>query len=67
MNRCSPIELRKALEVAHKYAATGVDFVSIPVRNQEHKEELVEQMKKALSDIVSDAEKLEANATIPFP
>ena len=41
MKKCDPMEMRKNLEVVEVLKNAGIDFVPIPVKNQEHKEELV--------------------------
>jgi len=47
--RCSPVEMRKNLEIADLFKKYGIDFVAVPVRNQDHKNELI-----ALCDEVLD-------------
>ena len=39
--RCSPVEMRKNLEIAQLFKKYGIDFVAVPVRDQDHKTELI--------------------------
>ena len=41
MNKCSPVEMRKNLEVVEQFKKHGIDFVAIPVKSQDHKNELI--------------------------
>ena len=41
MNKCSPIEMRKNLDVAEHLKNAGIDFVCVPAKNQAHKDELI--------------------------
>jgi hypothetical protein len=57
MNRCSPVEMRKNLEITELFKKTGVDFVPIPARNAEHKKELIKVMEDAFNEIIAEYEK----------
>jgi TRAP-type C4-dicarboxylate transport system substrate-binding protein len=54
MDRCSPVEMRKNLEVVEQFKKAGVDFVAMPARDQEHKKELIEQAYKILDEEAID-------------
>ena len=41
MNKCSPIEMRKALDMAKLLSDAGVEFVAMPVLNDAHKKQLL--------------------------
>lgn len=41
IERCSPTEMRKNLEMVHQFERIGLDFVPIPVKSAEHKQELM--------------------------
>ena len=56
MEKCSPIELRKNLLVVKQLSNLGLDFVSIPVKNLEHKLELTNQLNSALEEITAEIE-----------
>ncbi len=56
MNRASPVEIRKALEVANAYAKAGICFVPMPILNDKHNNELVHQADKVLEDMIKMAE-----------
>lgn len=51
MNRASPSDLRKALEVAHLYAKMGINFVPVPVLNTAEQNELADRAVAALEKI----------------
>jgi hypothetical protein len=51
MNKCSPAEMRKNLEVVKAYKQHGVDFVAIPAKNEGHKNELIQQANSILADL----------------
>tara|TARA_R110000850_G_scaffold262638_1_gene391325 strand:+ start:311 stop:502 length:192 start_codon:yes stop_codon:yes gene_type:complete len=57
MNKCSPVEMRKNLEVAEHLKNAGIDFVCVPAKNQKHKGELIllgqsilEEMAKSINN-----------------
>ena len=41
MNKCSPIEMRKALDTVKLLSDAGVEFVAMPVLNEQHKKQLL--------------------------
>lgn len=51
IERCSPTEMRKNLDIAHKFEKIGLDFVPIPVKSAEHKQELLKLLKLTLDEI----------------
>ncbi len=55
MERCSPVEMRKNLEVVDKLRKFGLDFVAVPVRDDDHKNELIAQSSEALEYLVEKA------------
>ena len=44
MERCSPVEMRKNLEVVEQFRKDGIDFVPVPVKDADHKKELLTQV-----------------------
>jgi hypothetical protein len=52
MSKCSPVESRKNLEVATMYVKYGIDFVAVPVRDQEHKSKLLTEAQKIIQEII---------------
>ena len=56
MEKCSPVEMRKNMEVAELFKRTGIDFVPMPARNSEHKQELIKQMKSSFNAIIAESE-----------
>jgi len=56
MNRCSPVEMRKNLEVVDTFKRNGIDFVAIPVIDKDHKNKLIEQGRKVFDDMIEEAE-----------
>ena len=56
IERASPSDLRKALEVAQLLAKNGIDFVPVPVADSESKAHLVEISAVALAAMGAKAE-----------
>jgi len=56
MNRCSPVEMRKNLEVVNQFKKYGIDFVAVPVKNQDHKAELISHGNKVLEEFASEGD-----------
>ena len=54
MNRANPVELRKALELAHAFVLAGIDFVPVPVLTQDDKNELAMDLQRRLERIEKD-------------
>lgn len=59
MNRASPVELRKALEVAHVFARGGLRFVCVPVLDEEDYATLQANASYRLEQIAQQAEREE--------
>jgi len=57
IERCSPVEMRKNLEVVDELRKAGIDFVPIPVRDQDHKNELIALGNEVLSKMAINADK----------
>ena len=57
MNRANPLELRKALELAHAFVTAGIDFVPVPVLTQDDKNELAMDVQTRLKQIEKEASK----------
>lgn len=51
MNRCSPVEMRKALAMVEALKNAGIDFVPVPVKDPAHKIALVGQCLSALETL----------------
>ncbi len=51
LERCSPIEMRKALTMADAFKQAGVDFVPVPVFSQDQKDELLLLMSARVNDL----------------
>lgn len=56
MNRASPVELRKSLDVANFLAKHGIGFVCMPTMGGQDREELLRQMNERLSEMERIAE-----------
>jgi len=57
IERCSPVEMRKNLEVVETFKRYGIDFACVPVRDEDHKNELIEIGNKVLEDMHKEASK----------
>lgn len=55
MDKCSPSETRKNLLVVQHFVDVGMDFVAVPVKNAEHKAELIQQSQEIFSELISEA------------
>ena len=61
LERASPIQLRKALELANLFVKMGVNFVPVPVASNEEQAELVAQAMAKLEVMEQQAEGSESN------
>lgn len=61
MSRASPVELRKALEVAHALTKAGIQFVCMPVRDEADHNNLADQAAERLEQIAIVIEAKERN------
>lgn len=57
MNRCDPVEMRKNLEAVDEFRKAGIDFVAIPVSEINPKIWLIEQGRRALENLLDQAER----------
>lgn len=62
MNRASPVDLRKSLEMANSLAQIGIRFVPVPVETEEEFQALVARAHNKLNHLVIEAEKNEGGA-----
>ncbi len=62
MNRASPVDLRKCLEMANSLAHIGIRFVPIPVATDEEFQVLLAESLQRLEQIAVEAEKSEGGA-----
>ncbi|EPJ7249309.1 DUF1382 family protein [Klebsiella pneumoniae] len=62
MNRASPVDLRKSLEIANRLALIGVRFVPIPAVSDEEFQALLSDLSMRLDQIAVEAEKNEGGA-----
>ncbi len=53
MNQCSPVEMRKNLEVVEQLRKHGIDFVVIPAKDDEHKKQLIAQGQKVFEELAN--------------
>jgi hypothetical protein len=61
MNRASPVDLRKSLEIANHLAHIGIRFVPIPVATEEF-QTLAAELSRRLEQMAVEAEKNEGGA-----
>ncbi|MER1454248.1 MULTISPECIES: DUF1382 family protein [Enterobacteriaceae] len=62
MNRASPVDLRKSLEIANHLARIGIRFVPIPVASEEDFQTLAAELSRRLEQMAVEAEKNEGGA-----
>ncbi|CZX05121.1 TPA: DUF1382 family protein [Enterobacter hormaechei subsp. xiangfangensis] len=62
MNRASPVDLRKSLEIANHLAQIGIRFVPIPVATEEEFQTLADELSRRLEQMAVEAEKNEGGA-----
>ncbi|HGW5368783.1 TPA: DUF1382 family protein [Enterobacter hormaechei] len=62
MNRDSPVDLRKSLEIANHLAQIGIRFVPIPVATEEEFQTLADELSRRLEQMAVEAEKNEGGA-----
>lgn len=55
IQRASPKDLRKSLELVNQLKMSGIDFVPVPVTSQEQKKELLIMFEKALQELEKKA------------
>ncbi|HDC4579955.1 TPA: DUF1382 family protein, partial [Enterobacter cloacae] len=51
MNRASPVDLRKSLEIANHLAHIGIRFVPIPVATEEEFQTLAAELSRRLEQM----------------
>ena len=51
IERTSPAQLRKALEVANLYVKMGINFIPVPVTSEAEQEELADRAFATLEEI----------------
>jgi len=56
MDKCSPVEMRKNLEIVERYRAIGIDFVAVPVMDSSHKCQLIAQSNEVLEYLAREME-----------
>ena len=57
MNQCSPVEMRKNLAVVEQFRKIGIDFVAIPVKNDDHKNEMIQYGNEVFEEMATEIEK----------
>jgi hypothetical protein len=62
LERASPVQLRKALELANLFVKMGVNFVPVPVASDEEQHELVSQALDKLAELEKAADEAEGNS-----
>lgn len=61
MNRCSAAEMRKSVLVVEQFKKYGIGFVAVPVRSEDHRNELVALGNEVLEELAVASEKSEAS------
>ena len=57
MRKCSPVEMRKALDMVKALSDAGIEFVAIPAQNEEHKKQLLMDAMANLNKLGDECEK----------
>jgi len=55
IERASPVQLRKALEMANHFVKAGINFVPVPVANEEEQRALLARAITKLNAMEQDA------------
>ena len=55
MDRCNPVEMRKNLMVVEQFKKAGIDFVAVPIKSEDHKNEMIAYVNEVLEEIINDA------------
>ncbi|HHA1266389.1 TPA: DUF1382 family protein [Enterobacter bugandensis] len=63
MNRASPVDSRKSIEIANNLAHIGIRFVPIPVATEEEFQTLSAELTRRLKQMAVEAENNEGAAT----
>lgn len=56
MKQCTPVEMRKNLEIVDVFVRSGMDFVVVAAKGPKHKKELIEMGNKILEEILEAEE-----------
>jgi hypothetical protein len=65
IKRASPVQLRKALELANLFVKMGVNFVPVPVASDEEQHALAEQALANLEKMEREADNAERPTAAP--
>ena len=57
MNICKPVQMRKNLEMVNDLRSSRIDFMPIPVRDEEHRLLLARYAESILEGMAVEAEK----------
>lgn len=57
MQQCDPVEMRKNLEVVEQFRKIGIDFVAIPVKNGDHKNEMIQYGNEIFEEMATAIER----------
>lgn len=55
MKRCSPVKMRQNLLVVDQFKKAGIDFVAVPVKDADHKNEMIAYGNEVLEEIISES------------
>ena len=58
MNECKPVQMRKNLEMVQDLKNNRIDFMPIPVKDENHRLFLAQYAANILEDMAKDAERL---------
>ena len=61
--KCSPVEMRKNMEVVDVLQKAGIDFVAIPVKSDGHKNEMIAYRNNIFEELLQASEEESNNTT----
>ena len=56
MMRADPMEVRRSIMVAEEIVHAGLDFVPVPVKNDQHKQELIALSERVMQELIAEEE-----------
>ena len=61
MNKWSPVDMRNNLKAVEALKSSGIDFVAVPAKNEQHKNSLLAMANVVISEMLKEAGSNETN------